>query len=141
MPSQTRDLEAAICADLSDSPLTVREILERHGDIIDPRWVMVALVHLRQDYVLRYVGCGAGHRHDGDCRVELTPVSIDDITEASVLAAIRDGNDNILKLAEHFGVNHTSGKLRMTLHELAGAGLVKRFAVPGSPMPRFEADA
>lgn len=69
--SNTRDLEAAISADLSNSPLTVGEILERHGDIIDPRWVTVALVHLRQDKVISYVGCDAAHRHDGGCRVEL----------------------------------------------------------------------
>jgi hypothetical protein len=73
MPSQTRDLEAAICADLTDRQLTVREILARHGDIIDPRWAMVALVHLRRDNVVRYVGCDTAHRHDGHCRVELVP--------------------------------------------------------------------
>jgi hypothetical protein len=72
MPSKTRDIEAAISADLTETRLTVGEILDRHGDIIDPRWVMVALVHLRQDKVIRYVGCNAAHQHDGDCRVELT---------------------------------------------------------------------
>lgn len=73
MPSQTRDLEAAICADLADTRLAVQEILDRHGDLIDPRWVMVALVHLRRDNVIRYVDCDAAHRHEGSCRVELVP--------------------------------------------------------------------
>jgi hypothetical protein len=64
MPSQTRDLEAAICADLADAPLTLGEIRARFGDIDDPRWVMVALVHLRSDNVIRYVGCDADHNHE-----------------------------------------------------------------------------
>lgn len=73
MPSKTRDLEAAICADLTHGHLAVGEILDRFGGIDDPRWVMVALVHLRRDNVIRYVGCGSEHNHGGDCRVELNP--------------------------------------------------------------------
>lgn len=45
-------------------------------------------------------------------------MSVQDITEESVLAAIRDGHDDIDKLAEHFGVLHVSHTLRSTLAEL-----------------------
>ncbi len=72
MPSKTRDLEAAISEALSASYLTLDDLLERFGGIDDPRWVGVALAHLRRDNVIRYVGCDAGHNHEGSCVVELT---------------------------------------------------------------------
>jgi hypothetical protein len=73
MPNKTSDLEYVISAALQDAggPLTLETLLERFGAIDDPRWVGVALMHLRRDGVIRYATCDADHNHGGLCAVEL----------------------------------------------------------------------
>lgn len=65
MPSKTQDLEAAIRVVLTDGPLTVGEILDRYR-WEDPRWIGVALMHLRDDGVIR-----CDDLHSGEGVVEL----------------------------------------------------------------------
>lgn len=65
-------------------------------------------------------------------------MSVRDITPDTVLAAVQGGADDIFKLAEHFEVTHVSYTLRSTVAGLGKSGRLVRFAVPGSPTPRFE---
>lgn len=51
-------------------------------------------------------------------------MSVQDITADAVLLAVRDGYDDVFKLAEHFGVLHVSHTLRSALNELGNAGLI-----------------
>jgi DNA-binding IclR family transcriptional regulator len=51
-------------------------------------------------------------------------MSIEDITGDTVCAAVQAGRDDVYKLAEHFGVPHTSSTLRRMVALLARDGQV-----------------
>ena len=51
-------------------------------------------------------------------------MGVRDINPGAVLDAIKDGCDDIYKLAERFEVMHVSHTLRTTVHQLGSAGLV-----------------
>lgn len=70
MPNKTADIEMFLAITLESGPLTLAEIKER-TPVDDPRWIHVALVHMRRAGGIRYVGCDADHNHTDDCMVEL----------------------------------------------------------------------
>lgn len=70
MPSKTDDIEFAITDHLGDGPATLDQLMNELGWVGDPRWIGVALMHLRRDQKIRYTACDAGHNHSGECTVE-----------------------------------------------------------------------
>ncbi len=71
MPNKTADIESAITDHLAYSPVTLDQLMSDLGWVGDPRWIGVALVHLRQREEIRYAACDANHSHSGLCSVEL----------------------------------------------------------------------
>lgn len=72
MPNKTADIEAAITDHLADGPATLDQLMNDLGWVGDPRWIGVALVHLRRRGEIRYTTCDADHDHGGNCAVGLT---------------------------------------------------------------------
>lgn len=71
MTSKTDDIEDAITGRLADGPATLDQLMNNLGWVGDPRWIGVALVHLRQRREIRYTTCDGDHNHGGSCAVEL----------------------------------------------------------------------